>query len=256
MVSVPRKTGRHRRTVDLQPLNRASLRQTHHTASPWHLARSVPANTVKSVCDVWNLYHTFLLREQDRKYTQFITPWGRYQYCRAPMGAHWSGDAFNQRYNEITKDVKNIAKCVDDAVMWSGDMAGAFTQVCDYLTLIGRNGIVLNPDKFQFAKQSVDFAGFTITPDSVKPCDEYLDGILNFPAPTDISGARSFFGLVNQASYAFSMREVMQPFRDLLKKGNKFEWTRELQHLFEEAKQHIVELVKEGVRIFYMSKPT
>ena len=40
------------------------------------------------------------------------------------MGAHWSGDAFTQRYDEITKDVKNIAKCVDDAVMWSGDMAG------------------------------------------------------------------------------------------------------------------------------------
>ena len=48
----------------------------------------------------------------------------------------------------------------------------------------------------------------------------------------------------------------MQPFRDLLKKGNKFEWTEELQRLFEEAKQHIVELVKEGVRIFDMSKPT
>ena len=256
MVCVPRKTGKHRRTVDLQPLNRASLRQTHHTASPWHLARSVPANTVKSVCDVWNSYHTVPIREQDRKYTQFITPWGRYRYCRAPMGAHWSGDAFTQRYDEVTKDVENIAKCVDDAVLWANDIAGAFAQVCDYMTLLGRNGIVLNPAKFKFGKQSVDFAGFTITPDSVKPCDEYLEGILNFPAPTDISGARSFFGLVNQASYAFSMREVMQPFRDLLKKGNKFEWTEELQLLFEEAKQHIAELVKEGVKIFDMTRPT
>ena len=256
MVCVPRKTGKHRRTVDLQPLNRASLRQTHHTASPWHLARSVPANTLKSVCDVWNAYHTVPIRTQDRKYTQFVTPWGRFQYCRAPMGAHWSGDAFTQRYDEVTKDVENIAKCVDDAVLWANDIAGAFAQVCDYMTLLGRNGIVLNPDKFKFARLNVDFAGFTITSDSVKPCDEYLEGILKFPAPTDISGARSFFGLVNQASYAFSMREVMQPFRDLLKKGNKFEWTEELQRLFEEAKQHIVELVKEGVKIFDMTKPT
>merc|ERR1712030_261237 len=69
-------------------------------------------------------------------------------------------------------------------------------------------------------------------------------------------GARSFFGLVNQASYAFSMREVMQPFRNLLKTGTKFEWTGVLQKLFEEAKQHIVELVKEGVKIFNMTKPT
>ena len=69
----------------------------------------------------------------------------------------------------------------------------------------------------------------------MRPCDEYLEGILNFPVPTDISGARSFFGLVNQASYAFSMREVMEPFRNLMKRGSKFEWTVELQKLFEEA---------------------
>ena len=256
MVCVPKKTGKHRRTVDLQPLNRATLRQTHHTASPWHLARSVPANTIKSVCDVWNSFHTVPIRKQDRKYTQFITPWGRFRYCRAPQGAHWSGDAFTQRYDEVTKDVKNIAKCVDDAILWAKDIAEAFTQICEYFTLVGRNGIIMNPDKFQFAKHEVDFAGFTITPSSVRPCDEYLEGILNFPVPTDISGARSFFGLVNQASYAFSMREVMQPFRNLLKKGSKFEWTVELQKLFEEAKQHIVELVKEGVRIFDMTKPT
>ena len=108
MVCVPRKSGKHRRTVDLQPLNRASLRQTHHTASPWHLARSVPANMVKSVCDVWNSYHTVPIRVQDRKYTQFITPWGRFRYCRAPMGARWSGDAFTQRYGKITKPWRTL----------------------------------------------------------------------------------------------------------------------------------------------------
>ena len=48
----------------------------------------------------------------------------------------------------------------------------------------------------------------------------------------------------------------MQPFRDLLKKGVKFHWTSELQTAFEEAKEHIIELVKEGVRIFDMNKPT
>jgi len=34
---------------------------------------------------------------------------------------------------------------------------------------------------------------------------------------------RSFFGLVNQACYAFSMRQITQTFRDLLKKDVKFD---------------------------------
>ena len=52
------------------------------------------------------------------------------------------------------------------------------------------------------------------------------------------------------------MKECMQPFRHLLKKGVKFEWTPELQRSFDEAKQHIIDLVEEGVKIFDMSKPT
>ena len=101
MVCVPKKTGKPMRTVNLLKLNKATLRQTHHSASPWHLARSVPADTIKSVCDVWNGYNTVPIREEDSKYTQFITPWGRLGYCRAPQGAHWSGDAFTQRYDEV-----------------------------------------------------------------------------------------------------------------------------------------------------------
>ena len=116
MVVVPKKTGRPRRTVDLQPLNRVTVRQTHHTQSPWHLARSIPANMKKTTCDVWNSFHAVPIREEDRKYTQFITPWGRYQYGRLPQGAAWSGDGFTQRYDEVTKDVERIAKIVDDDV--------------------------------------------------------------------------------------------------------------------------------------------
>ena len=102
--------------------------------------------------------------------------------------------------------MKNIAKCIDNTILRAKDMVDTFSHVCKYLTLVGRNCIVLNPYKFEFAKESVDFVGFTITPDSVRPCDEYLEGILEFQPPTDISGARSFFSLVNQASYAFSIR--------------------------------------------------
>ena len=256
MVCIPKKTGRPRRTVDLQPLNRATLRQTHQTASPFHLARSVPEGTVKSVLDMWNSYHSVPIREEDRKLTTFITPWGRYRYRCVPQGGHWSGDAFTHRHDDITKDFPDIAKCIDDAILWSKNLAEEFAHVCRYLTLCAANGIVFNPEKFVFGQKEVDFAGFTITEDSVKPCKAYLDGILNFPAPTDISGARSFFGLVNQASYAFSMQSVMQPFRDLLKPGVKFLWTEEMQTLFDKAKQHIVELIQEGVRIFDMTRKT
>ena len=86
MVVVPKHNGEPRRTVDLQALNRASVRQTHHTRSPFMLASSVPPGKTKSVLDVWNSFHSVPLRMEDRHKTTFITPWGRFRYRVAPQG--------------------------------------------------------------------------------------------------------------------------------------------------------------------------
>ena len=67
---------------------------------------------------------------------------------------------------------------------------------------------------------------------------------------------RSWFGLVNQVSYAFSMTEQMQPFRALLKSGSKFDWTDELERTFQASKLAIVQEIENGVRIFDKTKPT
>ena len=51
MVVTPKKNGNPRRTVDLQKLNNATFRETHHTPSPFDLVSTVPTNTRKTVLD-------------------------------------------------------------------------------------------------------------------------------------------------------------------------------------------------------------
>ena len=51
----------------------------------------------------------------------------------------------------------------------------------------------------------IDFGGFTITPSGIRPSISITDAIHNFPVPTDITGIHSWFGLVSQVAYAFSM---------------------------------------------------
>jgi hypothetical protein len=92
MVICRKKSGKPRRTVDLQALNAHCSRETHHTQSPFHQARSVPMGKKKTVFDAWNGYHSVPIRECDRHLTTFITPWGRYRYCTTPQGYIASGD--------------------------------------------------------------------------------------------------------------------------------------------------------------------
>ena len=108
-----------------------------------------------------------------------------------------SGDAYN-RVDAIISDFKNKVKCVDDTCIWDDSIGAAFFQACVWFDLCARNGITLNPKKFQFAQDTVDFAGLTIIPTNIRPSKKFLDAIRNFLTPTDITDARAWFGLVYQ----------------------------------------------------------
>ena len=257
MVVCAKKDGSPRRTVDLQALNLHATRETHHTQSPFHQARSVPPNKKKTVFDAWNGYHSVPLHPDDRHLTTFITPWGRYRYCVAPQSYVASGDAYTRRYDELVADITNKTKCVDDSLLWADTKKENFWRAVQWLDICGRNGIILNPPpKFTFAADTVEFAGFELSLTDVRPCRKFLQAILDFPTPVNITDIRSWFGLVNQVSYAFSMTKRMEPFRQFLKPNIQFCWDTELESLFFESKQVIVSEINKGVRMFDKSKPT
>ena len=206
--------------------------------------------------DAWNGYHSVPIRECDRHLTTFITPWGSYRYCSTHQGYIASGDGYTRRFDEIVADFPNKTKCIDDTCIRGDTIEECFVQACAWLDQCGRNGITLNPEKFRFAQDIVEFAGFTITPNEVRPCSKYLDAIMQFPVPRNITDVRSWFGLVNQVSYYTSMTERMRPFRDLLKPKSPFYWDDQLQQLFEESKEGIIQDIQQGVKIFDKGRKT
>ena len=255
MVVTPKKSGEPRRTVDLQKLNNATLRETHHTPSPFNIVSTVPVKTRKSVLDAWNGYHSLPLHESSKESMTFITEWGRYRYCRAPMGYHVSGDAYTRRFDDITSECPQVARIIDDSLLWDYSIAESFWHTFDYLKLCADNGIVFNKDKFQFAQQTVEFAGFEITQDGYRPLKKIISAITDFPSPRCITDVRSWFGLVNQLAYAFAQAPVMEPFRQLLS-AKTFYWDDALEKIFKESKQKIVALVSDGVKTFEPKRPT
>ena len=256
MVIVTKKNGAPRRTIDFQKLNSQCLRETHHTQSPFSLVSQIPENSFKTVIDAVDGYHAVELDKDSQGYTTFITEWGRYLYQRMPQGFLAAGDAYTRRYDEIIKDVPRKVKIVDDALLHDPSIESAFYHTWDYLSLMATNGIVANAAKFQFCRETVDFAGFTVTPTGPAPSPRILSAIKDFPVPKDLTGARSWFGLVNQVAWAYSLSPVMEPFRELIKPNRKFYWDENLTMIFENSKDKIISLVKEGIRTFDASRKT
>ena len=256
MVVTSKKDGRPRRTVDFQALNSQCLRETHHQGSPFHLAMQVPAGAFKTVLDAVDGYHSVELDEESQPLTTFITEWGRYMYKRMPQGYLASGDAYTSRYDQIIADVPRKVKIVDDTLLWDFSVEEAFYHTFDYLSLCYQNGVVINESKFKFCEKDVQFAGLNMTTTGVAPSLTMLSAITNFPTPSNLTDARSWFGLVNQVAWAYSLGPVMQPFRELVKSNSEFNWTQTLQDAFDDSKKQIVKLVEEGVSTFDVNRVT
>ena len=255
MVVTTKSDGSPRRTIDYQHLNSQCFRQTHFTHSPFNLASQVPPNTKKTVLDAVDGFHSVKVSEDSQHLLMFITEWGRYIPLRMPQGYFASGDAYTQRTDNITKDVKRKLKIIDDTLLYDETIEESFFHVWDYLTLCTSNGIVINLKKFQFCQDTVEFAGLSITPTGVSPSEKTLSAIRNFPTPTNTTGARSWFGLVQQVAWAYSIGPIMAPFRDLLQK-NKFYWDDALDKIFEDSKETLIKLVIEGVQSFDIGRRT
>ena len=256
MVLDRKSNGDPRRTVDLSPLNKFCKREVHVSKSPFQQARSVPPNSYKTVFDHWNGFHSVPIRKEDRHFTTFTTPWGLFRYKRAPQGYLSSGDGFSRRLDDITAEVVRLERCVDDSLIHDTSMEDHWWRAIEYLEISGNNGIVINPEKFQFCQPIVDFAGFRISSDSVEPLPKYLNAIKQFPTPQTTTDIKSWFGLVNQVAHYGQLRKMLEPFRPFLSPKVPFEWNTQLDTAFTDSKNAIVAAIKEGVKIFDITRRT
>ena len=190
--------------------------------------------------------------------TSFITEWGRYRYTRAPQGFHASGDGYTRRCDDTIAEAKidRCRKCVDDACLFDDTIKENFWSTVRYIEVCSKNGIVFNPDKFVFGREELDFAGFTVGMDGYKPTARLIEAIENFPIPTNLTGIRSWFGLVQQVAYCFSKTKPMNPFRAFLARNKRFDWQPFMTELFLKTRKKIADMVREGVKGFVMGKPT
>ena len=202
---VSKPDGRPRRTVDLRSLNKVCRRDAHFVNPPYKQAREIPRRQLKTATDAWNGYHSCPLDVESQPLTTFVTEWGRFRYATSPQGYMASGDGYNARFDKIIEEVERKTKCVDNVALWDeeSDVAGHWWQVLKFLNLVGQNGVTLNPEKFQFCREEILFAGFVITKEEVKPPTKILESIRKFNHPTNISeGGPEVLVRLDQSSVA------------------------------------------------------
>ena len=137
--------------------------------------------------------------------------------------------------------VKGTQKCVDDILISAPDMDTLMQRISQVLYGCRKNGITISHKKLKIGTE-LPFAGYIVGGDGVKPNPKKTEAIMNFPAPTNVSELRSFFGMVNQFDpFTPDLAHARDPLNNLLKKNVAWVWLDDHEKSFQLVKKILSE---------------
>lgn len=242
MVVAPKSNGKVRLCVDLTQLNKSVRRESFPLPRLEDTLASLEGSKYFSKMDANSGFWQIKLDEESKEYTTFITPFGRYQYCKMPFGISAAPEFFQRQMNKILGDSKGVVCMMDDILVTGSTKEEHDLRLEEVLAKIERSGMTLNKDKCEFAVQEVKFLGHILNKHGIRVDPEKERAIKEMPAPTDISGLKRFLAMVNYLSrFSPILSEIEVPLRELERRKNDWLWTDRQQDSFEKVKEVITQ---------------
>ena len=106
------------------------------------------------------------------------------------------------------------------------------------LSRLEQANLSLNSAKCEFKKTAVKYVGHIVSAEGISADPEKVNAIKIMQPPSDVTGVRSFLGMVAQLSkFTPMLAEHTKPIRDLLSTKNQFYWGPYQQKSFDNIKQ-------------------
>lgn len=246
MVTVPKKTGAVRITVDLTKLNRAVKRERYLIPTLDDILHKLKDAKVFSSLDASSGFHQIPLDSESSKLTTFISPFGRFSYKRLCMGITSAPEIFQREMTKILGGITDpsnpgsersgVVVLMDDILIF-GDCRESHDRVlAGVFSRIRACGLKLNKAKCKFRQASLRYFGHVISEKGLLPDPERVEAIRNIPPPGNLNQLRSFIGMVNYLGrFLPNLAHAIHPLVELLKESSGWVWDHQQQRAYEDV---------------------
>jgi len=182
-------------------------------------------------------YYTFELDEESKTLCGVTTPFGNYQYNRLPMGVCQALDISQEIMEDTLQDIEEADAYRDDAGIFNDDWHSHLKSIETVLQRLQDNGFTINPLKCEWTVQEMDWLGYWLTPDGLKPWPKKIKPILELQPTTNLKQLHSFLGAVNFYHDMYPHQaHILAPLSALTSTKQTFNWTSECQKAFDQMK--------------------
>ncbi|PFX12515.1 Retrovirus-related Pol polyprotein from transposon opus [Stylophora pistillata] len=169
MVTVPKPNGKIRICVDLTKLNENVCRETYPLLKIEALLGEVGESTVFTKTDASSGFWQEKLAENSQLLTTFLTPVGRYCFQRLTFGLKSAPERFQKRMLNELEGLEGVICIMDDILVHGKTQKQHDERLDAVLTRLIRARITLNPEKCEFSRKQLKFAGHSLSAQGIGP---------------------------------------------------------------------------------------
>jgi len=135
-----------------------------------------------------------------------------------PFGMVNSGSTYNRILRKLLDGSKDLESYVDVVLGHTSDWNERMTVLRDFFERVRKSNLSLKPSKCKIGFAEVDFLGYNLQKDTIRPQRETVGRILDTDRPKTKKACRSLLGMINfYRRYIPNCAEIIAPLTELTK---------------------------------------
>ncbi|MEG0619454.1 MAG: reverse transcriptase domain-containing protein, partial [Bacilli bacterium] len=193
-------------------------------------------------------YYQIELEEESKQYTAFVINNEHYEFNRMPFGLSDAPRTFQKAMNRLLGHLTFVKIYLDDILIHSETEEDHFNHVKTVLETLKLSNLTINKDKSSFFKNSVEYLGFVINKDVIKPNTCRIN-TYKLPEIKTKRNLQKVLGLINYyRPFVYNISKKLSPIYDKLKgKNTNIKWENSDQEIIE----NIIKEIKKGILLSY-----